>query len=71
MSVSHAMVHLAQEQNHILNEKISQFKDVLIQDSSIVRLHESFSKKWPATWTRKAAAGVKVSLLVSAVADGG
>ena len=45
VSVSHAIVHLAQEQNHTLNEKLSQFKDVLIQDSSIVRLHESLSKK--------------------------
>ncbi len=70
VSVSHAIEQLAQEQNHILNEKLSQFNDVLIQDSSIVRLHESLSKKWPATRTRKVAAGVKVSLLVSAVADG-
>ena len=70
VSVSHAIEQLAQEQNHILNEKLSQFNDVLIQDSSIVRLHESLSKKWPATRTRKVAAGVKVSLLVGAVADG-
>jgi len=70
VSVSHAIEHIAQEQNHILNEKLSQFKDVLIQNSSIVRLHESLSKKWPATRTRKVAAGVKVSLLVSTVADG-
>ena len=69
-SVSHAIEQLAQEQNHALNEKLSTFKDVLIQDSSIIRLHESLSKKWPATRTRRVAAGVKVSLLVSAVADG-
>ena len=68
--MSHAIEHLAQEQNHALNEKLHAFKDVLIQDSSIVILHESLSKKWHAARTRRVAAGVKVSLLVSAVADG-
>ena len=68
--MSHAIEHLAQERNRALNEKLSKFQDVLIQDSSIVRLHESLSKKWPAARTRRVAAGVKVSLLVSAVADG-
>ena len=40
VSVSHAIEHLAQERNRALNEKLSKFQDVLIQDSSIVRLHE-------------------------------
>ena len=53
-----------------MNEKLSQFQDILIQDSTIVRLHESLSKKWPATRTRKTPAGVKVGLPVSAVSDG-
>jgi len=68
--VTHAIEHLAKEQNQLLNEKLSQFQDILIQDSTIIRLHESLSKKWPATRTRKAAAGVKVGLLVSAVSNG-
>jgi putative transposase len=68
--VTHAIEHLANEQNQFLNEKLSQFQDILIQDSTIIRLHESLSKKWPATRTRKAAAGVKVGLLVSAVSNG-
>ncbi|NOR48630.1 MAG: IS4 family transposase [Methanosarcinaceae archaeon] len=68
--VSHSIEHLAQEQNQILSEKLSMFDDVLIQDSSIVRLHQSLSKKWPAARSRKVAAGVKVGLLVSAVSDG-
>jgi len=45
VSVSHAIEHLAQERNRALNEKLSQFQDVIIQDSSIVRLHESLFKK--------------------------
>ena len=70
VSVSHAIEHLAQERNRALNEKLSQFQDVIIQDSSIVRLHESLSKKWPAVWIRRVAVSVKVSLLIAAVADG-
>lgn len=53
-----------------LTEKLKNFEDVLIQDSTIIRVHESLAKKWPAVRTRKAAAGIKVSLLVSAVANG-
>jgi IS4 transposase len=68
--VMHGIEQLAQEQNKHLSEKLSQFEDVLIQDSSIVRLHSSLSEKWPAARTRTVAAGVKVGLLVSAVANG-
>jgi len=68
--VSHAIEHLAQEQNQILSEKLSKFDDVLIQDSTIVRLHETLSKKWPAARSRKVTAGVKVGLLISAISDG-
>jgi putative transposase len=70
MCVTHEIEHLAKETNRNLKTKLSKFKDVLIQDSSIVRLHEKLSKKWPAARSRKVAAGIKVSLLVSAVADG-
>ncbi len=70
MCVLHAIEHFSKEANRNLKTKLSKFKDVLIQDSSIVRLHAKLSKKWPATRTRKVAAGIKVSLLVSAIADG-
>jgi len=62
--------NLAEQPGRKLQPKLSQFKDLLIQDSSIVRLHETLAEKWPAARTRKAAAGVKVSMLVSTVADG-
>nr|CBH39234.1 putative transposase, truncated [uncultured archaeon]CBH39704.1 putative transposase, truncated [uncultured archaeon] len=45
------------------------FKDLVIQDSTIIRLHESLAKIWPAARTKKIAAGVKVSCIVSAVTD--
>ena len=67
--VTHAIEELALEQTKVLNEKLSKFQDVLIQDSTIIRLHKSLAKKWPAARSRTVAAGVKVSVLVSAVAN--
>src|SRR4030065_878073 len=69
LCVTHAIEQLAQEQNKVLSEKLAKFKDVLIQDSTIIRLHKSLAKKFPAARSRTVAAGVKVSLLVSAVAN--
>ncbi len=69
LCVTHVMEQLAQEQNKILNEKLTNFKDVLIQDSTIIRLHKSLAKKWPAARSKTVAAGVKVGMLVSAVAN--
>ena len=68
--VRRGIENLAQQPGRKLQEKLSQFEDLLIQDSTIVRLHEALAWKWPAARARKAAAGVKVSMLVSAVADG-
>jgi hypothetical protein len=42
----------------------------LIQDSTIIRLHEKLANKWPAASVKKLAAGVKVAFLISAVANG-
>jgi len=60
----------AQQPGRILMEKLAGFKDLMVQDSTIVRLHESLAEHWPATRSRKVAAGVKVNVIVSAVADG-
>jgi putative transposase len=70
LCVIHVIEQLAQEQNKVLNEKLAIFKDVLIQDSTIIRLHESLAKKWPAARSKTVAAGVKVGMLISAVANG-
>jgi len=67
--VIHAIEMLALEQNKVLNEKLAKFKDVLIQDSTIIRLHKSLARKFPAARSRTVAAGVKVGMLVSAVAN--
>ncbi len=69
LCVTHVIEQLALEQNKVLNEKLTKFKDVLIQDCTIIRLHKSLAKKWPAARSKTVAAGVKVGLLVSAVAN--
>jgi putative transposase len=67
--VIHGIEHLAATEHRKLSEKLKQFQDVLIQDSTIIRLHEVLAKRWPAARSRKVAAGVKVSIVVSAVAN--
>jgi putative transposase len=68
--VARGLEYLAEEPSRTLNERLSPFEDVLIQDSTIVRLHEKLSKIWPATRSLKVAAGVKVAVLASAIAAG-
>ena len=68
--VMHGVEHMSKRANRQLSEKLDFIEDVLILDNTIIRVHESLAKKWPAVRSRKVAAGVKVSLLVSAVADG-
>jgi len=67
--VLHAIEFQAQQTGRVLDDKLKRFKDLVIQDSTIIRLHESLAKIWPAARTKKIAAGVKVSCIVSAVAD--
>lgn len=68
--VLHGLENITQGQNRILKDKLAGFKDLVTQDSTVIRLHEKLAKKWPAARTKKIAAGVKVCLLISAVADG-
>jgi putative transposase len=68
--VLHGMENIMQTPNIKLNDKLANFKDLITQDSTIIRLNKKLADKWPAARTKKVAAGVKVSLLISAVADG-
>ena len=65
----HAIEFQAQETRHILSDKLQRFEDLVIQDSTIIRLHASLAKIWHATRSKKVAAGVKVSCVVSAIAN--
>lgn len=64
-----AMRQMAGEVNRTLTLKMKWIEDILIQDSSIVRLSAALMKEYPAVRSRKNAAGLKVSMLVSAVAS--
>ncbi len=64
-----ALQQMAKETNRTLSPKMKWVNDILIQDSSVVRLSAALMKKFPATRSRGKAAGLKVSLLVSAVAS--
>ncbi|RZB28904.1 MAG: hypothetical protein AEth_01508 [Candidatus Argoarchaeum ethanivorans] len=68
--ILHGPEDITQSSNRKLNDKLSGFKDIVAQDSTIIRLHERLADKWPAARTRKTAAGVKISLLISAIAEG-
>jgi putative transposase len=68
--LEHALSELAHEPGRELDPKLARFEDLLLKDSSVVRLHASLAKKWPATRSRKVAAGVKVDMLVSVRANG-
>jgi len=67
-------------ENYILNQMKSVnselkgymriFKDVLIKDNTIVRVHSYLEKKYPATRTRRIAAGIKLSFLLSIISNG-
>jgi putative transposase len=68
--VIHGIEELAKEPGRKLSNKLKNFQDVLIQDSTIVRLHSSLADKFPAARSRTVTAGVKVSIMVSAIVNG-
>jgi putative transposase len=68
--VIHGIEEFAKEPGRKLSKKLNNFQDVLIQDSTIVRLHSSLADKFPAARSRTVAAGVKVSIMVIAIANG-
>jgi len=68
--VIHGIEELAKEPGRKLSKKLENFKDVIIQDSTIVRLHSSLADKFPAARSRTVAAGLKVGVMVSAIVNG-
>ena len=70
LAVAHGLSQLKEADGHALAERLSAFEDVLIKDSSVVRLHAKLATLWPATRSKKVAAGVKVDTLISVRAHG-
>lgn len=59
--VVHALEFRAKESCNELGDRLKPFEGLVIQDSTIIRLHESLAGKWPAARSRRVAAGVKLS----------
>jgi len=53
-----------------LRERYEKFVTVYIQDSTIVRLNKKLADRFPATRSRKIAAGIKISYLLNVLANG-
>lgn len=70
LCVAHGLTQLKEADGRLLAERLSVFEDVLIKDSSVVRLHAKLAAIWPATRSKKVAAGVKVDALISVRAHG-
>ncbi|NQE52129.1 hypothetical protein C5S29_00950 [ANME-1 cluster archaeon GoMg3.2] len=51
--VLHAIEFQAQQTGRVLDDKLKRFKDLVIQDSTIIRLHESLAKIWSAARKRE------------------
>lgn len=68
--VLRGMEQLAATVHQPLAPRLQRFKDILIHDTTVFRLHAKLAKKWPATRTRVLAAGVKIGTLLSVVANG-
>lgn len=68
--VQHALQQTANDSVRKLDEKLKRFEDIVIQESMIIRRHKSLADTFPVVRSRKPAAGIKVSLLISAVANG-
>lgn len=66
-----AIANLSHEPGRELDPRLKAIaEDVILKDSSVVRLHASLAKKFPATRSRGVAAGLKVDMLVSVRANG-
>jgi len=70
LCVAHALTQLKEADGRLLAERLSVFEDILIKDSSVVRLHAKLASLWPATRSKKVAAGLKVDTLLSVRAHG-
>jgi len=47
--VAHALGQLATDPGREMGERLKDFSDILVKDSSVVRLHASLATKFPAT----------------------
>jgi putative transposase len=70
LCVAHGLPQLKSAPGNRLSPKLATFEDVLIQDSTIVRLSASLMAHLPATRSTHPTAGAKIATLVSVRANG-
>ena len=70
LCVAHGLSQLKAAPGNQLTPKLAAFEDVLIQDSTIVRLSASLMTHFPATRASQPTAGAKIATLVSVRANG-
>ena len=67
--VIHGLKQLATESCRSLDSRLNCFLDIFIKDNTIIRLHKALADKFPATRSRRVAAGVKLSVLISVISN--
>jgi IS4 transposase len=70
LCVAHGLSQLKSASGNRLSPKLSAFEDVLIQDSTIVRLFASLVTHYPPVRTAHPTAGAKIATLVSIRSNG-
>ena len=70
LCVAHGLSQLKSAPGNRLSPKLASFEDILIQDSTIVRLSASLMTHYPAVRANHPTAGAKVATLVSVRANG-
>ncbi|MGI0054672.1 MAG: IS4 family transposase [Thermoplasmata archaeon] len=68
--VAHGLAELRSAPGNRLSPKLRRFEDLLIQDSTVVRLYASLAKIFPPTRASAPTAGVKIATLLSVRANG-
>ncbi len=70
LCVAHGPSQLKAAPGNQLGPKLAAFEEVLIQDSTIVRLSAALMTHFPATWASQPTAGAKIAALVRVRATG-
>lgn len=63
--VERGMEHLVMEPGLKMADKLKGFLDLVVTDSTLVRLHDQLARKWPGPRTNHSPSAAKVNLLVS------
>ena len=69
-AVNKGLEELAKDENLKLSGKLAMFKDVMVIDNTIIKLHNSLVSVWEACRTNTGKAACKLAVILSVVGDG-